>query len=53
MKTPEKFRDLLRDETKAYAVLATISKNGAPQATPVWFNMEGDILLINSAEGRI
>ena len=49
---PEKFHDLLKDETKAFAFLGTIMPNGTPQVTPVWFNVGGDYILINSAQGR-
>ena len=53
MKTiPEKYHDLLQDETRAFAYLATLMKDGSPQVTPLWFNTEGDYLLINSAQGR-
>jgi PPOX class probable F420-dependent enzyme len=45
--------DLLEDETKAYAILATVMPDGSPQATPVWFNTDGEYILINSAKGRV
>jgi PPOX class probable F420-dependent enzyme len=50
---PEKYHDLLRDETRAFAILATTMKNGSPQVTPVWFNTDGEFILINSAKGRV
>jgi PPOX class probable F420-dependent enzyme len=54
MKTiPESHKDLLQDDKKAFAYLATTMKDGTPQVTPVWFNVEGDFILINSAVGRI
>jgi PPOX class probable F420-dependent enzyme len=54
MKTiPESHKDLLQDDKKAFAYLATTMNDGSPQVTPVWFNIEGDFILINSAEGRI
>jgi PPOX class probable F420-dependent enzyme len=49
---PAEFHDLLKDETKAFAFLGTIMPNGSPQVTPLWFNVEGDYILINSAQGR-
>ncbi|MEX2143537.1 MAG: PPOX class F420-dependent oxidoreductase [Anaerolineales bacterium] len=53
MKTiPESFHDLLKDETKAFAFLGTSMPDGSPQVTPVWFNVDGDHILINSAAGR-
>ena len=50
---PEKFLDLLKDETKAYLFLATTMPDGSPQVTPIWFNTEGEYILINSNEGRV
>ncbi len=49
---PKPFQDLLKDETKAFAILGTIMANGSPQVTPVWFNIQGDYITINSAKGR-
>jgi PPOX class probable F420-dependent enzyme len=53
IKIPDSHLDLLKDETKAIAYLATIMKDGSPQVTPVWFNFDGEYVFINSAEGRI
>lgn len=50
---PESHMDLIKDEKKAFAYLATTMVDGSPQVTPVWFNVAGDYLLINSAEGRV
>ena len=50
---PESHQDLLKDETRAYAFLATVMADGSPQVTPVWFNTRGEFLLINSAKGRV
>ncbi len=50
---PESLQDLLTEEKKAYLYLATIMKDGSPQVTPVWFNTDGENILINSAAGRI
>jgi PPOX class probable F420-dependent enzyme len=50
---PEKFLDLLKDETKAYLFLATTMPDGSPQVTPIWFNTDGEYILINSNEGRV
>lgn len=50
---PASHHDLLTDEKKAFVYLATSMKDGSPQVTPVWFNTEGDFILINSAEGRL
>jgi PPOX class probable F420-dependent enzyme len=50
---PASHQDLLTDEKKALAYLATIMKDGSPQVTPVWFNTDGTRILINTAEGRV
>ena len=53
MTFPEQYLDLLKDENKAFLFLATSMPDGSPQVTPVWFNTEGEHILINSNEGRI
>jgi PPOX class probable F420-dependent enzyme len=50
---PESHHDLLKDETKAFAYLATTMTDGSPQVTPVWFNTDGKHILVNTAQGRI
>jgi len=50
---PETHLDLLSDGKKAFLYLATLMPAGAPQVTPVWFNTQGEFILINSAEGRV
>ncbi len=50
---PEKFSDLLSDQTKAFASVATVLKDGSPQVTPVWFDTTGDRIRINTATGRV
>jgi PPOX class probable F420-dependent enzyme len=50
---PENFSDLLADETQAYAFLATIMPDGSPQVTPVWFDIEDEVVRINTARGRV
>jgi PPOX class probable F420-dependent enzyme len=37
---------------KAFAHLATLMPDGSPQVTPVWVDLDGDEILVNSAEGR-
>jgi PPOX class probable F420-dependent enzyme len=34
------------------ATVATLGRDGAPQATVVWFLLEGDLVLINTQVGR-
>jgi len=50
---PETHIDLLTDGKKAFLFLATLMPSGAPQVTPVWFNIDNACILINSAKGRI
>jgi PPOX class probable F420-dependent enzyme len=50
-KIPEQFKDLF--EKKAFANLATLMPDGAPQVTPVWCDLEGSNIRINSAKGRV
>jgi PPOX class probable F420-dependent enzyme len=50
---PEKFNDLLSDQTKAFASVATVMKDGSPQVTPVWFDTAGPLIRINTASGRV
>ena len=42
-------------QEKQIAILATTMRDGSPQATPVWVDVEpdGSHILINTAEGRI
>ena len=49
----------LSDETRAflsegkkYAVLATIGKDGLPQQTQMWYELQGDQIMMNTAQGR-
>jgi len=53
MKFPEKYLDMFAPETRAYLFLATIMPDGSPQNTPVWFDHDGEHILINTNEGRI
>jgi PPOX class probable F420-dependent enzyme len=48
---PEPFKDLL--QKKAFAVLATVNADGAPQVTPVWFDFDGTHIRFNTARGRV
>ena len=52
MPFPKKFQDLFKPETKAFLFLATVNKKGVPQVTPVWFDSDGEYILINTNEGR-
>jgi PPOX class probable F420-dependent enzyme len=43
----------LKDDTKAFLYLATIMSDGSPQVTPVWFSIDGEYILINTAKKRV
>ncbi len=47
---PEQYRDLL--EEPVTASLATVLPNGQPQVTPVWCDLEGGLIRVNTAKGR-
>ncbi len=53
MSFPARYRDLLGKDSKALLYLATSMPDGSPQVTPVWFDVEGDLILINTNEGRV
>lgn len=50
---PDSHRDLLEDEARAFAYLATLMEDGSPQVTKVWFNTDGDYILVNSTRDRV
>ncbi len=45
--------DLLKWETRAFAFLALVLKDGSPQVTPLWFDWDGTHVIINTARGRV
>jgi PPOX class probable F420-dependent enzyme len=47
---PDKYRDLF--SKRAFANLGTLMPDGRPQVTPVWVDLEGDLVVFNSAKGR-
>lgn len=53
MNFPEKYLDLFKEETKAFLFLATVNDKGALQVTPIWFDTDGEHILVNTNEGRI
>jgi PPOX class probable F420-dependent enzyme len=48
---PQEYRDLL-DERPVLVSLATVQADSQPQVTPVWIDMEGDLLRLNTVKGR-
>jgi PPOX class probable F420-dependent enzyme len=49
---PQSFDDVMRQK-KAFAHLATLMSDGTPQVTPVWFDVEGGKVRVNTARGRV
>ena len=48
---PDNYRDLFKK--KAFAHLGTVMPDGSPQVTPVWCDLDGTHIRINSAKGRV
>ena len=40
-------------KSKALLFLATTMKDGSPQVSPLWFSVDENFILVNSAKGRI
>ncbi|MDB4968509.1 MAG: class F420-dependent oxidoreductase [Myxococcales bacterium] len=51
-KIPASYQDLIAPKV-AFAHLATVMPDGTPQVTPVWFDVVGDRVRVNTARGRI
>lgn len=47
---PDKYRDLFTK--RAFASLGTLMSDGSPQVTPVWVDLDGDLVVVNTARGR-
>ena len=51
--------DVLSDKARqliarpVLASLTTLNRDGSPQNTPLWVDLDGDDLLFNTAEGRV
>ncbi|HEY5245254.1 MAG TPA: PPOX class F420-dependent oxidoreductase [Acidimicrobiales bacterium] len=50
-KLSEKARALIA--RPVLATLATVGSDGGPQVTPLWIDVDGDDLLVNTAQGRV
>ncbi len=48
---PSQYLDLL--ERPLLTILATVMPDGSPQATPLWFDFDGQYIRVNSAKGRV
>lgn len=47
---PDEYRDLF--DKKSLAHLCTLMPDGSPQSTPVWCDLDGEHVRVNSARGR-
>ena len=50
---PEEYADLLRPEIRAFANLALVLKDGTPHVSPIWFDYQDGLIVINTARGRV
>jgi PPOX class probable F420-dependent enzyme len=48
---PEKVKTML--QKPVFVHFATLMKDGSPHVAPVWVDVDGDTILINSAVGRL
>jgi PPOX class probable F420-dependent enzyme len=48
---PDKYKDLFNKVALAH--LATLMADGRPQVTPVWVDLDGSHIRVNSAKGRV
>lgn len=51
MALPDPVREFLQKPN--LGMLATVSPRGQPQATPVWFMVDGDHVVVNTSRGRV
>ena len=47
----DKHKKLITD--KNFGHIATLNKDGSPQVTPVWVDVEGDTVIVNSEQTRL
>lgn len=50
---PATHQDLLTNEKKAFAYLATVMADGTPQVTAIWFNTDDEHILLNTVRDRV
>ncbi|MCC6205998.1 MAG: PPOX class F420-dependent oxidoreductase [Hyphomicrobiales bacterium] len=51
MSLPENWKTILKQPVLVH--FTTVMADGSPQTSPVWVDVEGDDILINSAVGRV
>lgn len=47
----DKAREILGSKT--FAHIAVVDEDGRPHVTPVWVDLDGDRVVVNTAEGRV
>lgn len=50
---PAGYADLLSRDKRAFANLAVVLTDGTPQVSPVWFDYQDGLVVINTARGRV
>ena len=50
---PEGYADLLSRDRRAFAHLALVLKDGTPHVSPIWFDYQDGLIVINTARGRV
>lgn len=51
MQLTDEFRAFL--EAPRFAVIATINPDGSPQQSVIWYVLQGDQIMLNTARGRV
>jgi PPOX class probable F420-dependent enzyme len=52
-KIPESHADLLTRAKGAFANLAVVLQDGTPHVSPIWFDYQDGLIIINTARGRV
>ena len=52
IKTPEEYRAFMLGTART-AKLATVRADGRPHVAPIWFDMDGDVIVFNTNEATI
>jgi PPOX class probable F420-dependent enzyme len=50
-KLPDSWKAALKKPI--FVHLTTLMPDGSPQASPIWIDVDGDVILVNSAQGRV